>query len=156
MILKVRNSFWTKSYRQLILCTKNLKKFFKKWIFSKKYTFAICGGLVWIVIRYFFFKKHAFNGYRNTILAAIYLNKLFPKLSFYTFIIIWIEFIIVSTCYLIIYSKSIGARIIYACIILLTTYQSSITNFSLKYPCWMFLKTVNSDSLLFSELKRAH
>ena len=29
--------------------------------FNKKYNFTICVGRVWIVIRYFLFKKHDFN-----------------------------------------------------------------------------------------------
>ena len=31
-------------------------------IFTKKYTFTICVGLIWIVIGYFLFKNETFNG----------------------------------------------------------------------------------------------
>ena len=30
--------------------------------FNKKYTFSICVGRVWTVIRYFLFEKQTFNG----------------------------------------------------------------------------------------------
>ena len=33
-----------------------------KRIFTKKYTFTICVGRIWIVIGYFLFKNETFNG----------------------------------------------------------------------------------------------
>jgi FtsH-binding integral membrane protein len=44
------------------LCTNNLQKFVKFFLWNKKFTFTICVGRVLIVIGYFLFEKHAFNG----------------------------------------------------------------------------------------------
>ena len=44
------------------MCTNNLQKFVKNFLWNKKFTFTICVGRVLIVIGYFLFEKHAFNG----------------------------------------------------------------------------------------------
>ena len=45
----------------LFYAPKTLKNPLKP-IFTKKYTFTICVGRIWIVIGYFLFKNETFNG----------------------------------------------------------------------------------------------
>ena len=52
----------------------------KNLVFNKKYTFTICLGCVWIVIRYFLFEKHAFNGLLQVIGIQKWFNVKWMKL----------------------------------------------------------------------------
>ena len=44
------------------MCNKGFKSKKIVFFFNKKYTFTICGGCVWIVIRYFLFENQTLNG----------------------------------------------------------------------------------------------
>ena len=52
----------------LFYAPKTLKNPLKP-IFTKKYTFTICVGRIWIVIGYFLFKNETFNGLLKAILV---------------------------------------------------------------------------------------
>ena len=47
----------------------------KKCFLNKKYTITICVGCVWIVIEYFLFEKHNFNGLSKVIGLQLVITK---------------------------------------------------------------------------------
>ena len=49
----------------------------KDQFFDKKYSFTICAGRVWIVIRYILFERQTFNG----LLKVIGIQKPFNQIS---------------------------------------------------------------------------